>query len=103
MAVVYASSNAAGVATATSGTFTADGTITEVILGFKPKWVKVINITDVIVMEKTGDMAANAVINTVTAGTTTVNTSSLITIQDNGFSVAIAAVGDTDVAAWVAM
>lgn len=103
MAVVYATSNAAGVATATTGSFTADGTITEVVLGFTPKWVKVVNVTDVITMEKMEGMAANAVINTVTAGTTTINTSSLITFADNGFSVAIAAAGSGDVVAWVAM
>lgn len=102
MAVVYATTNAAGIARSTSGTFTGDGTITEVILGYTPQHVKVVNQTDVVVMEKFGTMADTTIVNTVTAGTTTINTGSLITIAENGFSVAIAAAGSGDVCHWVA-
>lgn len=102
MAVVYASKNAGGVARATTGWFTSDNTITEVILGYRPKAVKVVNVTDVIVNEKIEGMADNACINTVTAGTTTINTTGLITFQDNGFTLSVAAVGDDKSIVWEA-
>ena len=102
MAVEYASKNAAGVARSTSGAFTSDNTITEVILGFRPKYVKVVNVTDVIVREKIEGMADDACVNTVTAGTTTINTSGLITFQDNGFTLSATAVGDEKAIVWFA-
>lgn len=102
MATFGATSQAAGVTNFASGSFTSDNTVTVVNLGFRPRHVKVVNVTDVIVMEKLEGMAANAVVNTVTAGTTTINTSSLITFDATGFTMTAAAVGSAKAISWVA-
>lgn len=102
MAVVYASKNAAGIARSTTGAFTGDGTVTEVILGYRPKYIKVINITDRIVQEKLEGMADDTCLNIVAAGTATANTSSLVTIQDNGFTLAAAVAIDEKAIVWLA-
>jgi hypothetical protein len=51
-----ASSNTSGIANFATGTFTGDGTICEVNLGFKPRYVKLVNLTDRIVNEVTDTM-----------------------------------------------
>lgn len=102
MATFGATSQAAGVVNFASGSFTSDNTITVVNLGFRPRHVKVVNATDVIVMEKIEGMAANATVNTVTAGTTTINTSSLITLNAADFTLSTTAVGNAKAISWVA-
>lgn len=84
-----------GVSNLAVGSFTGDGTIAEVTTGFKPRYVKLINLTDRIVDEKTFDMLATEGLHTVAAGTMTLTTSSDITLfggQDGfrGFKVAAA-------------
>lgn len=92
-----------GIARGAVGTFTGDGTIVNVILGFKPKYVKLINLTDATVWEKVDGMGATQTMKTVTAGTLTTDTSTAITLNANtpasataaattgGFSVSAAA------------
>jgi hypothetical protein len=104
MATVSASAQARGITNFASGSFTSDNTATVIILGFKPRWVKVVNSTDVIVMEKLAGMAAANVVNTVTGGTTTINTSSLILINNDGtITLSATAVGNAKAISWVAM
>lgn len=84
-----------GVSNLAVGSFTGDGTEVEVVTGFKPRYVKLINLTDRIVDEKTYDMAANEGLHTVAAGTMTRTTSSDITLGGGqggfrGFKVAAA-------------
>lgn len=84
-----------GVSNLAVGTFVGDGTICHVITGFKPRYVKLINLTDRIIDEKTYDMGATQGLHTVAAGTMTLTTSSDITLlggQDGqrGFDVAAA-------------
>jgi hypothetical protein len=104
MATNSATSKDAGVTNFSSGSFTSDNTACIVSLGFKPRWVKVINSTDVIVWEKIEGMAAANSIKTVTAGTTTVDTGSAILINSDGtFTISATAAGNAKAISWVAM
>lgn len=104
MATVTATSRSAGISNFASGSFTSDNTATTVILGFVPRWVKVVNSTDVIVWEKIEGMAAANSVKTVTAGTTTVDTGSAILINTDGtITISQTAVGNSKAIAWVAM
>jgi hypothetical protein len=102
MATVSATSLSAGVVNLASGSFTSDNTATTVNLGFTPRWVKVVNSTDVIVWEKIEGMAAANSIKTVTNGTTTVDTGSAILIVGGSFSLSQTAVGSSKAISWVA-
>lgn len=104
MATVTATSRSAGVVNFASGSFTSDNTATTITLGFKPRWVKVINSTDVIVWEKIEGMAAANSVKTVTAGTTTVDTGSAILINTDGtVTLSQTAVGNSKAISWVAL
>jgi hypothetical protein len=104
MATVAATSQAMGVDNFASGSFTSDNTATIVNVGFKPRWVKVVNTTDVIVWEKIEGMAAANSVKTVTAGTTTIDTGSAIVINTDGtFTLSATAVGNAKAISWVAM
>lgn len=104
MATVTATSRSGGIVNFASGSFTSDNTATTVTLGFVPRWVKVINSTDVIVWEKIEGMAAANSVKTVTAGTTTVDTGSAILINTDGtITISQTAVGNSKAIAWVAM
>ncbi len=103
MATVTATSKSGGVVNFSSGSFTSDNTATTVTLGFKPRWVKVVNTTDVIVWEKIEGMAAANSIKTVTAGTTTIDTGSAILINTDGtITLSQTAVGNSKAISWVA-
>lgn len=103
MATVTATSRSAGVVNFASGSFTSDNSITVVTLGFTPRWIKVVNTTDVIVWEKIEGMPAANSIKTVTAGTTTMDAGSAITINTDGtISLSAAAVGNAKAISWVA-
>jgi hypothetical protein len=98
-----ATSKSAGVVNLSSGSFTSDNTATIVTLGFTPRWIKVVNSTDVIVWEKLEGMAAANSIKTVTAGTTTIDTGSAILINTDGtFTVSATACGNAKALSWVA-
>lgn len=98
-----ATSQAAGVYNFASGSFTSTNVATTITTGFRPRYVKVINSTGVVVIEKIEGMAAANAVNTVTAGTTTINTSSLITFTATGFVLSATAVGNAQAISWVAM
>lgn len=103
MATVTATSKSAGIVNLSSGSFTSDNTATTVTLGFKPRWVKVVNTTDVIVWEKIEGMAAANSIKTVTGGTTTIDTGSAILINTDGtITISQTAVGSSKAISWVA-
>lgn len=104
MATVSAISQAMGVGNFASGSFTSDNTATIVKCGFKPRWIKVVNSTDVIVWEKLEGMAAANTVKTVTAGTTTIDTTSGILINTDGtITISAAAVGNAKAISWVAL
>lgn len=104
MATVSATSQAASIMNFASGSFTSDNTATTVTLGFKPRWVKVVNTTDVIVWEKIEGMAAANSIKVVTAGTTTIDTGSAILINADGtITLSQTAVGNSKAISWVAI
>jgi hypothetical protein len=84
-----------------SGTFTADGTVTVVKLGFRPRFVKVYNATDAITHEAT-DTMAGASLRQVAAGTQTVQADT-ITFTDTGFTIPAGVAIDTKVLHFVAM
>lgn len=100
---VSATTQAASIHNFASGSFTSDNTDTIVKVGFKPRWVKVVNSTDTIVWEKIEGMAAVNAIKTVGAGTTTIDTGSAIIINDDGtFTLEAATVGSAKAISWVA-
>lgn len=104
MATVAATSKAASITEFSSGSFTSDNTATTVTLGFKPRWVKVINSTDTIVWEKIEGMAAANSVKTVGAGTTTIDTGSAILINTDGtITLSQTAVGSSKAISWVAI
>jgi hypothetical protein len=98
-----AKDSSAGRANMASGTLTSDNTAVAVKLGFKPRFVKVYNVTDVIIWETTGTMPATAAIKVITAGTTTVDTGSAIVIGEDGFTISATAAGNAKSLHWVAM
>lgn len=103
MATVTPTSHSAGIVNFASGSFISDNSVTVVTLGFTPRWIKVVNSTDVIVWEKIEGMAAAASVKTVTAGTTTVDTGGAITINTDGtISLSAATVGTAKAISWVA-
>lgn len=103
MATVTATSKSGGVVNFSSGSFTSDNTATTVTLGFKPRWVKVVNTTDVIIWEKIEGMSSTHSIKTVTAGTTTIDTGSAILINTDGtITLSQTAVGSSKAISWVA-
>lgn len=97
-----ATTNAMGVVNFASGALTGDGTAITVTLGFTPRFVKVVNVSDVETWEAHEGMAAGTAIKTVTAGTTTVVADGSVTLTDNGFTLASAEFGSADVITWVA-
>lgn len=92
-----------------TGSFTGDGTVTTVSLGFKPRRVELINVTDRISQIWQEGMAATTTLNTDAAGARTANTSSLIVPRSpdagdsyRGFSIAAAAAVSAKVYVWIA-
>ncbi len=103
-----ASSQAQGVVNFACGTFTGAGLVAEISCGFKPRHVRLINLTDRIQDEVTDTMAATHVLHTVAAGTVTDDTGSLIVLKGapgdayKGFQVAAAAAINAKVFHWIA-
>lgn len=67
-----------GVSNLAVGSFTGDGTICSVVCGFKPRYVKLINLTDRTTYEITLDMAAGKALKQVAAGTLTEDTAGIL-------------------------
>ena len=103
MATDTATSIDGGVTNFSSGSITSDNTAVAVTLGFAPRWVKVVNSTDVILWEKVEGMATANSITVVTAGTTTVDTGSAILFNANGFTISATAAGNAKAISWVAL
>ena len=92
---VNANTQDGGVSNLAVGTFTGDGTAVEVNCGFKPRYVKLINLTDRIIDEKTFDMTDAQTLHTSADGTMTLVTTSQITLEGGqdefrGFTIAAA-------------
>lgn len=90
--IVGASSQDGGVSNLATGTWTGDGTAVTVTTGFRPRYVKLINLTDRTIYEVIREMAATHTLKTVAAGTVTDDTTSAVVLQGNsaqnrGFSV----------------
>lgn len=81
MATDAATNQSRGIANMAVGSFTGDGTLTAVNCGFRPRYVKLINLTDRIVSEITSDMAATQTLNTAAVGTMTLDTGSDIVLK----------------------
>lgn len=106
MATVTATSKAMGITEFSSGSFTSDNTTTTVTLGFKPRWVKIINSTDTIVWEKFEGMAAANCLKTVNHDTAqhSIDTGSHLLINSDGtLTLSQTLVGSSKAISWVAM
>lgn len=76
-----------------SGNYTGDGTAAVITLGYNPVFVYVVNETDATTWTKMKGMAAANSVKTVTAGTTTVDTTSAILFNGDGTITLSAALG----------
>lgn len=99
----------AGVVNTATGNFTGDGNVTTVNLGFVPRRVELINMTDRISQIWQDGMVATHTLNTAADGVRTDNTSSLVvpvglaaTDTYRGFSIAAAAAVNAKVYVWIA-
>jgi hypothetical protein len=103
MAITSSQSQAQSVAAVAHGYF-LDSAATPAALapsiGFKPRYVQVVNLTDRITFEWYEGMAADSMIQTVAAGTRTLVTSAAITVSDAGFTLAAALVLQNKQLAW---
>lgn len=102
MATDTPTSQSAGRANIATGSFTSDNTACVVSTGFSPRWVKVYNVTDVILWEKVEGMGATHAWKTVTAGTTTVDTGTAITLGTGSFTISATAAGNAKSIFWIA-
>lgn len=84
------------------GSFTGDGTATTVTLGFNPSHIIVFNETDAMRWEKFGDMVAANSIKTVTAGTTTTDTTSAISVSGGVMTLSAALAASGKAIKWIA-
>lgn len=70
-----------GVSNLAVGSYTGDGTVATVTCGFLPRYLKLVNLTDLTVYEVMFDMADNAALKTVAAGTMTNEAAAGILLQ----------------------
>ena len=115
MTTFYASTSgrACEVANIATGKFTSDNTIANIQCGFSPKFIRVVNTTDVIIWEWNEGLAATNTIKVVTAGTTTIDTGTAISVPvDAGkatvqgsvsFNISAAAAGNAKAISWIAI
>lgn len=98
-----ATNNSRGIVNFATGAVDPSSNVACVVtLGFKPRHVKVVNEDLVVVWEKFEGMVDAAALKTVTAGTTTYDANSGIVINDDGFTISAAAMGDGDNVLWAA-
>lgn len=107
MATDTATSQSYGITNVASGSFTGDGTATTVTLGFVPRRVHLINVTDRIEQIWQEGMAATTTLNRAADGVGTANTSSLIvpsgaTDSYKGFLIAAGAAVNAKAYVWTA-
>lgn len=86
MAVDLATTNDGGVSNLAIGSFTGTGAGVDCNCGFKPRYVKVINVTDRTTYEITSDMVAGNALKTVAAGTMTDDASGITLTDGNSTS-----------------
>lgn len=84
MTAEAATSQAHGVANFATGAFTGGGAVMEVTLGFRPRYVHLINVTDRIEQVWQEGMAATTTLNRAADGVGTANTSSLLVPKGGG-------------------
>ena len=89
---VMFTTQSAGRANAVTGSFTTDATAAEVTIGFRPRYVRVVNATDGIVWEWMEGMADDATVNIETA--LAIDTSGAIVAGERGFTLSAAAAGN---------
>jgi len=97
-----ATSQSAGRANITTGSLTGANAAVDVELGFTPRHIRLINVTDAITYEYIEGMAATTTMKTVTAGTFTADTNSILVVDGNGFTIAAAAAITAKKLVWVA-
>lgn len=109
MATDAPTNQAQGIVNVATGSFTGDGTITTVTLGFLPRRVELVNVTDRISQLWMEGMAATTTLNTDALGARTANTGSLVVPKGSavtdtykGFSIAAAAAVSTKAYVWIA-
>lgn len=102
MATDTATTQSMGIVNHATGSFTGDGTTTTVTLGFTPRIVRVINVTDRLSDEVYEGMAASNTLHTVAAGTRTLDTGGHVVITDGGFTVHADAAISAKVICWEA-
>ena len=94
---------ASGVVHMENGSFTSDGGIATVVLGYLPQRFEVVNSTDTILWEKNAGMAAANCVKQVAAGTTTIDTGSAILFNSDGtVTVSTTLCGTSKAISWVA-
>jgi len=98
-----ATSQSGGKANIATGSFTSDGNAVDIELGFNPRYIKVFDMDAVTTHEFCEGMPDTETIKTVTGGSMTVETGSIIVPDVNGFTIAAAEMTDTNVVVWVAM
>lgn len=107
MATDIATTQDGGVSNMAVGSFTGAGADVEVTLGFKPRYIKFINLTDRTIYEWTWDMAATHTLKTVAAGTVTDDTGGILVAKGGadgyrGFLVLAAAAINAKVCHYIA-
>ena len=109
MATDTATAKSAGVVNFSTGSFTGDGTATTVTLGFVPRYVHLINVTDRIEQTWHAEMAATTTLNRDALGAGTANTGTLVsavgtvaTDAYKGFLIAAAAAVTAKLYVWSA-
>lgn len=98
-----ATTQSGGKANVATGSFTGGGAEVDVELGFTPRYIKFVNVTDRTVFEFIEGMAATTTLKTVAAGTVTADTTSALVVDANGFTISAAAAVDAKAITWVAM
>jgi hypothetical protein len=95
MPVVQTQTNTAGIVNTSVGRYLTDATAAAIpiTVGFKPRHVRIVNVTSRDEMEWFEGMAAASAVKTVAAGTRTLITTNGITVSDSGFTIGL----DTDV------
>lgn len=103
MATATVSARADGIHNHAVGSFTGDGALTRINVGFNPIHFIIINITDVVRFEKLGGQPAADTLKTISAGTMTEDTTSAVLFNGDGSVTISAATGITaKVFAWAA-
>lgn len=105
--LVTANAQDGGVSNLATGSFTGDGNITDAFTGFRPRLVKLINLTDDITYEWVRGMAATQTLKTIANGTLSTDTTSAIVSKGNtdsfrGFEVTAAVAITGKVFSWYA-